>query len=163
VLIPPTSKGWRLNKSSYFCQDCSFKTALIPRRVRRPFQISAFPQHQAVIMASQNRKTTPGAHYSGNNPIPNVQKFIASLDKDKKERDAKIDQQTKAKQQGGTAGTDVKEHTQGQPSGVEGTRKTVTDPTTGKEVQIEDVNADFMEAVKNPMVCCATPHFCSIG
>jgi hypothetical protein len=102
-------------------------------------------------MASQQR-TTPGAHYSGNNPIPNIQKFIASLDKDKKERDAKIDQQVKAKQ--GTAGTDVKEHTQGQPAGVEGTRKTVTDPTTGKEVQIEDVNADFMQAVKNPMVFC---------
>jgi hypothetical protein len=107
-------------------------------------------------MASQQRKTTPGTHYSGTNPIPNVQKFIASLDKDKKDRDAKIDQQMKLKQQQGTAGTDVKEHKQGQPTGVDGTRKTVTDPTTGKEVQIEDVNADFMEAVKNPMVFCDT-------
>jgi len=103
-------------------------------------------------MASQQHKTAPGGHYSGSNPIPNVQKFIESLDKDKKERDAKINEQMKARKNQGTAGSDVKEHTQGQPSGVEGTRKTVTDPTTGKEVQIEDVNADFMQAVKNPML-----------
>ncbi|EPE35263.1 C2 (Calcium/lipid-binding, CaLB) [Glarea lozoyensis ATCC 20868] len=103
-------------------------------------------------MAAQQTKKAPGAHYSGNNPIPNVQKFIESLDKDKKERDAKINEQMKAKKANGTAGSDVKEHKQGQPTGVEGTRKTVTDPTTGKEVQIEDVNADFMQAVKNPML-----------
>jgi hypothetical protein len=103
-------------------------------------------------MAAQQTKRAPGGHYSGSNPIPNVQKFIESLDKDKKTRDAKINEQMKAKQSKGTAGSDVKEHTQGQPAGVDGTRKTVTDPTTGKEVQIEDVNADFMQAVKNPMV-----------
>ncbi|EHL01096.1 putative Meiotically up-regulated gene protein [Glarea lozoyensis 74030] len=108
-------------------------------------------------MAAQQTKKAPGAHYSGNNPIPNVQKFIESLDKDKKERDAKINEQMKAKKANGTAGSDVKEHKQGQPTGVEGTRKTVTDPTTGKEVQIEDVNADFMQAVKNPMVTFPTP------
>lgn len=37
-------------------------------------------------------------------------------------------------------------------SGKEGTRKTVHDPTTQKEVQIEDVDANFMDAVENPQV-----------
>jgi hypothetical protein len=35
---------------------------------------------------------------------------------------------------------------------VEGTRKAATDPTTGKEVEIEDVNKDFMRAVEDPKV-----------
>ena len=99
-------------------------------------------------MSSQQHKTGPGGHYSGNNPIPNIQRFVESLDKDKRERDAKINEQMKAKQ----TTSDVKDHAQGQPTGVEGTRKTVTDPTTGKQVQIEDVNADFMKAVENPQV-----------
>lgn len=38
-------------------------------------------------------------------------------------------------------------------AGKAGTLKTVHDPTTQKEVQIEDVDADFMKAVKNPQVC----------
>lgn len=38
-------------------------------------------------------------------------------------------------------------------AGKEGTRRTVHDPTTQKEVQIEDVDTDFMNAVENPQVC----------
>lgn len=37
-------------------------------------------------------------------------------------------------------------------AGKEGTRKTVHDPTTGKEVQIEDVDASFLKAVEDPQV-----------
>lgn len=37
-------------------------------------------------------------------------------------------------------------------AGKEGTRKTVHDPTTGKEVQIEDVDASFMKAALDPQV-----------
>jgi hypothetical protein len=92
----------------------------------------------------------PGGHYSGKNPIPNVKKFIESLDKEKKERDAKIDADSKARKDVG--GSDVMDHTEGQPVGVKGTQKTVTDPTTGGQVQIEDVNADFMKAVDEPML-----------
>jgi hypothetical protein len=95
---------------------------------------------------SNDHKKGPGGHYSGANPVPNIQRFVESLDKDKKARDAKINEQSKAGQ------SDVTPHKQGNPTGVEGTRKTVTDPTTGKQVQIEDVNADFMKAVDNPMV-----------
>ncbi len=103
-------------------------------------------------MSAQNKKA-PGGHYSGSNPIPNVQKFIENLDANKKERDARINEQLK-----GTGNSEVKDHEQnGQPAGVSGTRKMVTDPTTGRQVQIEDVNADFMKAVDNPVVSCKFP------
>jgi hypothetical protein len=98
---------------------------------------------------SNNNKKGPGGHYSGKNPVPNIQRFVESLDADKKSRDAKINEQMKAKE---TKGGDVKDHQQEAQGGVPGSRKTVTDPTTGKEVQIEDVNADFMKAVDNPQV-----------
>jgi hypothetical protein len=99
-------------------------------------------------MASNEHKKGPGGHYSGSNPVPNIQKFIESMDRDKKNRDARIDAEMKV----GTAGSDVKEHKNGQNVGVKGSRKMVTDPTTGKQVQIEDVNADFMKSVEDPQV-----------
>lgn len=100
---------------------------------------------------SSNAKKGPGGHYSGANPVPTIQKFIESLDADKKHRDAQIESQ-----QGQLGGSDVVDHQEdgGQPKGKAGTRKTVTDPVTGKLVQIEDVDADFMKAVENPVVSC---------
>ncbi|KAI9656082.1 MAG: hypothetical protein M1829_000437 [Trizodia sp. TS-e1964] len=86
---------------------------------------------------------TPGKPYSGANPIPNIQRFIDSLDKDKKERDKHVED-TK---------TDVAKPHESKPSdGVKGTKKTVTDPTTGGEVLIEDVDKDFIKAVENPQL-----------
>jgi len=99
-------------------------------------------------MSNQNKKG-PGGHYSGTNPIPNIQRFVESLDKDKRERDAKINEEINSK---GNPTTDVQDHKISQPKGVTGTRKTVTDPTTGRKVQIEDVNTDFMKSVDNPTV-----------
>lgn len=96
---------------------------------------------------SNDHKKGPGGHYSGANPIPNIQRFVESLDSDKKHRDARIDDKLQQRVQG-----DSTDHTQGQPHGVNGTRKIVTDPTTGKNVEIEDVNADFMKAVDKPQV-----------
>jgi hypothetical protein len=96
---------------------------------------------------SNDHKKSPGGHYSGANPIPNIQRFVESLDADKKARDAKINEEMKAK-----GSSDIQPHKQGQPVGVAGSRKTVTDPTTGREVQVEDVNADFMKAVEDPKV-----------
>ncbi|KAI9820660.1 MAG: hypothetical protein M1827_005029 [Pycnora praestabilis] len=89
-------------------------------------------------------------HWSGANPIPNIQKFVEGLDKDKKERDRQIDEENKRLKT--QKADDVHPHTVGPKSGVKGTRKTVTDPTTGKQVQIEDVNKDMMNAVENPML-----------
>jgi hypothetical protein len=100
-------------------------------------------------MASSDAKHAPGGHYSGRNPVPNIQRFLENMDKDKKARDAQIDAQATAP----SAGPDAMDHSpDNKPVGVKGTRKTVTDPTTGKQVQIEDVDANFMKSVDEPVV-----------
>ncbi len=99
-------------------------------------------------MAPPDAKHGPGGHYSGNNPIPTIQKFMENLDSDKKARDAQIAEQSEHRAQ--QAGGGVLDHKDGKPVGVKGTKKTVTDPTTGREVQIEDVDAGFMNTVDDP-------------
>lgn len=98
-------------------------------------------------MAEQQK--APGGHYSAANPIPTIKKFIESLDRDKKERDRLIDEQQEQQKE-----EDVKPHRESE-RGKQGTRKKVTDPTTGKEVEIEDVDIDPSEAVENPQVIAA--------
>jgi len=100
-------------------------------------------------MSTTDQKRAPGGHYSGRNPVPNIQRFIESLDAEKKNRDAQLEAEMKANRSNG----EVKDHVESQPKGVKGTRKTVTDPTTGNQVQIENVNAHFMKAAEHPVVC----------
>lgn len=67
------------------------------------------------------------------------------------------DGQTEARKDGRTTNTNahpstreqLKQLKRGQGSG-KGNRRTVKDPTTGNQVEIEDVNADFKEATENP-------------
>ncbi|KAL9113203.1 MAG: hypothetical protein Q9227_002538 [Pyrenula ochraceoflavens] len=92
-------------------------------------------------MAQQQRAGKP---WSAANPIPNIQQFVENLDKDKKERDRQIDEANKTKQQAGDKVTPHVNETQ-QAAG-----KTVRDPTTQRDVVIEDVGKDFMGAVKDP-------------
>lgn len=85
--------------------------------------------------------------------MPNIQKFIQSLDSEKKDRDAKIEAQSKSN---GTAsqsvsGGEAKDHIN-KATGAPKSRKSVTDPVTGRQVEIEDVDVDFMNAVNNPTV-----------
>jgi hypothetical protein len=119
-------------------------------------------------MAQQQH--APGGHYSGHNPIPTVKQFVENLDRDKRERDKQIDERAKAaKVQSGTAPTTptkadkkasattpktpaqdgVQDHQLRQKT-VEGTEKTVTDPTTGREVVIADVGKEMVDEVENP-------------
>lgn len=115
----------------------------------------------------------PGGHYSGHNPIPTVRQFVENLDRDKKNRDKEIDERAKAaKTQTGTAPSTppradkktpaqtpktpktptqdgVQDHQLRQKT-VEGTEKTVTDPTTGREVVIADVGKEMVDEVENP-------------
>jgi hypothetical protein len=82
--------------------------------------------------------------WSGANPIPNIQQFVAKLDKDKAERDKQIDQENKvASQQGTVTAHQNQPHKKG---------KLVTDPVTGGQVEIADVGKEFMKNVDNPMV-----------
>lgn len=115
----------------------------------------------------------PGGHYSGHNPIPTVKQFVQNLDRDKKERDRQIDERAKtAKAQSGTAPStppragkktpattpktpktpaqDGVEDHKAQKKTIEGTDKTVTDPTTGREVVIADVGEEMINEVENP-------------
>jgi hypothetical protein len=103
-------------------------------------------------MAEQQRSGKP---YSGANPIPNIQKFVENLDKDKRERDRQIDEQNKSNEQQHKGG--IKPH---QNASKKAGGKTVTDPTTGNQVVIEDVGKDFMKAVRDPQVLLKLPrHF----
>ena len=99
-------------------------------------------------MAEQQHRA-PGGHYSGANPIPTIQKFVESLDKDKKDRDIRIEEERSRKSQQPQAEVTPHKATDAAKSG---TRQTVTDPTTGHEVVIEDVNKDFMKASEDPKV-----------
>ncbi|EDU48642.1 meiotically up-regulated gene 190 protein [Pyrenophora tritici-repentis Pt-1C-BFP] len=97
----------------------------------------------------QQQQHAPGGHYSGHNPIPTVRQFVDNLDKDKRARDKKLDEQAANNQQPATQ--DAKPHQQAERQ-VKGTEKTVTDPTTGREVVIADVNKDMINEVENPYV-----------
>lgn len=93
-------------------------------------------------------KHAPGGYYSGKNKIPDIKTFVQNLDKDKTDRDAKLKEQ---KKQEALGGTEAQPH-QETKAGKKGTLRTVTDPTTQKEVQIEDVDTDFMKAVEDPQL-----------
>lgn len=95
-------------------------------------------------MAEQQQQHAPGGHYSGHNPIPTVRQFVENLDKDKAARDKKLDEQAKQQTQ-----QQSQPHKQLERQ-VKGTEKTVTDPTTGREVVIADVNKDMIDEVENP-------------
>ncbi|KAI9839590.1 MAG: hypothetical protein M1819_002216 [Sarea resinae] len=94
-----------------------------------------------------SQQHAPGGHWSAANPIPSISQFVEGLDKDKKKRDKEIDEQEKDRNHGS-----VKPHTVGPKAGVAGSRKTVTDPTTGKDVEIEDVSKSFMKTVEDPQL-----------
>jgi Ca2+-dependent lipid-binding protein len=94
-------------------------------------------------MADQQQMT--GKPWSATNKIPNIKQFVAKLDKDKADRDRQIDQST---QQNGADPSIVAHKNEVQTK----KGKIVTDPTTGNQVEIEDVGEDFMKAVKDPML-----------
>lgn len=103
-------------------------------------------------MADQQQHA-PGGHYSGHNKIPTINQFIERLDKDKRERDNHLDEQRKARENAaatGKTGGDAVPHQE--TLHPKANQKTVTDPTTGQEVIIEDVNSDMVNAAKNPVV-----------
>lgn len=80
--------------------------------------------------------------------MPDIKTFVQSLDRDKRARDQELDDSSKKTN---VKSSEAKPH-QATNAGKEGTLKTVHDPTTGREVRIEDVDANFMKAVKDPQV-----------
>lgn len=84
----------------------------------------------------------------GTNKVPDIKTFVRNLDREKQERDQRLDEQ---RRQAGADYSEAKPHKETK-AGKEGTRRTVHDPTTQKEVQIEDVDMNFMKAVEDPQV-----------
>lgn len=80
--------------------------------------------------------------------MPDIKTFVQSLDRDKRARDQQLEEINKTTN---AKSSEARPH-QATNAGKEGTLKTVHDPTTGREVQIEDVDANFMKAVKEPQV-----------
>lgn len=88
-----------------------------------------------------------GQHYSGRNRVPNIQQFMSQLDVEKKERDAAIDAQLKQNKQN----KEATDHANSEKP-LKKDMRTVRDPVTGKDVQIQDVKTDFKEVVEDPQV-----------
>lgn len=92
------------------------------------------------MSAQQTAGASPTAgHYSGTNRIPNIKQFMENLDKDKKERDAKIDT------------GEVRAHQDGKQKQGKN-RRMVRDPVTGQDVEIDDVDEAYVKATKDPHV-----------
>ncbi|KAJ5544997.1 hypothetical protein N7535_006614 [Penicillium sp. DV-2018c] len=123
-------------------------------------------------MASGQQAHSPqsrrvGEHWSGANPIPTISHFMEHIDDQKKERDVKIDEENRAKKQQ-AADEKAQEKAGKKPEKAEekdgdavahkprevsqAKIRTVTDPTTGKEIGVEDQDETSMDAVKNPML-----------
>jgi hypothetical protein len=94
-----------------------------------------------------------GQHYSGTNRVPNIKEFVESLDRQKKERDAQIDSQLQSNNIHGEA----RDHAPAEQSKPGKNRRTVRDPVTGKDVEIEDIDEHHMKAADEPMVCAPLP------
>ena len=82
------------------------------------------------------------------NKVPDIKTFIQNLDKDKRARDQRLEVPRKV---GQLSQSDVTPHRETK-AGKEGSMKIVTDPTTGNEVQIEDVDKNFMKAAEDPQL-----------
>ncbi|KXX80686.1 Tricalbin-2 [Madurella mycetomatis] len=106
-------------------------------------------------MNTQEKVYPSGQHYSGTNRIPNIQQFVESLDHQKKDRDAQIDaerqqQQQQQRQQQNATDTETRDHAPTQKQGKN--RRTVRDPVTGKDVEIEDVSSQHLKASDWPIM-----------
>ncbi|KAF2233295.1 hypothetical protein EV356DRAFT_533932 [Viridothelium virens] len=103
-------------------------------------------------MSDAQAQHAPGGHYSAANPVPTINKFIANLDKEKKERDKEVDRINKEKKRAQKAGQDGDVMPHQETTHIKAHQKEVTDPVTGKQVVIEDVNKDMVKNVENPVL-----------
>ncbi|KAK5660782.1 hypothetical protein OQA88_12149 [Cercophora sp. LCS_1] len=93
-------------------------------------------------------------HYSGRNRVPNIKQFVESLDRDKKRRDAAIDKDDtlngNLNGQLNPQNRDAIDHILTSKPGKN--RRTVRDPVTGKDVEIEDIDSKHLKTAENPML-----------
>lgn len=104
------------------------------------------------------QQTAPGGHYSGSNKIPTIKEFMDKLDPGKSDRDRAADEKraaaaaavAKKSPKHATSG-DATPHVQ-EPQTPSKAQPTVTDPTTGKQIVVENVGPEMMERAKNPQL-----------
>ncbi|OAA48164.1 C2 domain protein [Beauveria brongniartii RCEF 3172] len=99
-------------------------------------------------MNNQNHVVPSGQHYSGRNRVPNIQEFMAQLDREKQQRDAEIDGDLKSNEKHG----EVQAHQQHDEKAERKDARWVRDPVTGKDVQIRDAKLDFEKAAEDPQM-----------
>lgn len=92
----------------------------------------------------------PTGHYSEHNKIPNIKQFVEGLDRDKRRRDKEIEEHQQARAAAQARGEALPHRDE--KTTKKGTAKTVTDPTTGHQVIIEDVDKNMMKHAENPTV-----------
>lgn len=99
----------------------------------------------------RNRRV--GEHWSAQNPVPTIHRFLERMEQDKEARKAheeELDAQEKARV---TEKKDAKpEAIPHRPRKSKGKTRVVTDPTTGRDIEVEDQDSDSMDAVKNAKV-----------
>lgn len=113
---------------------------------------------------TQPQKQLVEEHWSGMNPVPIVQKFTERLDRENRARNSQIDEDDRAnrlraaKEKGKDKGgeqhegkhEDVASHHARNVSRAK--IRTVTDPTTSKEIGVEDQDETAMDAAMDPKV-----------
>lgn len=100
-----------------------------------------------------------GEHWSAANPVPTIQKFMQHLETEKEERKAHEEeinakeQQTRREKE--SRGEKLEDEATAHKNRTipKGKTRMVTDPTTGKDIEVEDLDEESMEVVKNPTVC----------
>lgn len=104
-----------------------------------------------------------GEHWSSANPIPRIQKLMESMDIEKQERKRQLDEEKRQRKEKGLPEEEEEAGHYQQKDGTavphrprqvsKGKTRVVTDPTTGKDIEVEDQDEESMEAVKEPQVC----------
>lgn len=106
-------------------------------------------------MADNETVHKPGGFYSGQNKIPTINEFVSRLDRDKKNRDREIDEaRQQQKKQGGrhAAQVDGEAKPHENELHVGKNQKKVRDPTSGRDIVIEDFGKEAMGRADNPTV-----------
>ncbi|KAL2866602.1 C2 domain protein [Aspergillus lucknowensis] len=107
------------------------------------------PPHPKGTSSPQEHRV--GEHWSGTNKVPTIGKFIERLQEDQKERETH--EQAMAIRAQKAEGKENKEAVPHRARKVgKGRTREVTDPTTGRQIEVEDLDSEAMEPVKNPML-----------
>lgn len=105
------------------------------------------PPHPKGSAQSPNQHRV-GEHWSGANPVPTIGRFMERLQEDQKEREAHEQAMAAKSQQERPQAEGAIPH---RPRKVgKGRTREVTDPTTGRDIEVEDLDETAMEPVKDP-------------